>query len=333
MKFGIVVFPVMNITEIVEWSKVAEKNNFDCIWMPDESPSPGYKDIFVLLTVIAMNTKNISLGTSIFNPYTRHPAIIVNGLLSVAEVAKDRKIIFGVGAGGILTLGPLGINMWDHPVMAVRDTVLIARRLLSGELVDFENKFFKVVNLRLPPPKTKIPIYIAARGKQMLKLVGKYGDGALLTTPVNYLETSVDIIRSSAEEHGRQLKDIDIANWMPLGIDTHESAARESVKPTVALLISFLPSYMIESANVDEEKVEQIKTLMQKNKSKEATELVDDEMIDQFGIAGTPSEIIEKLKFMEKKGLTNMMIGDPFGPDPKKSIALFGKEVIPAFKE
>ena len=54
-------------------------------------------------------------------------------------------------------------------------------------------------------------------------------------------------------------------------------------------------------------------------------------MIDQFGIPGTPEEVIEKIKTMERKGLTHIMVGDTFGPEPKKAISLFGRGVFPAF--
>ncbi|MGQ4914089.1 MAG: 5,10-methylenetetrahydromethanopterin reductase [Candidatus Asgardarchaeia archaeon] len=332
MKFGIVVFPSMSINEIVEWGKIAEENGFQYIWMPDESPSPGYKDIFVLLTALGLNTKKAILGTSIFNPYTRHPAIVANALLSIAELTNDR-IIYGIGPGGILTLGPLGIKMWEKPVKAVRDAVKVVRSLFKGEKVTFENEFFKVVDLKLEPTPKNIPIYIAARGNQMLTLAGKYGDGVLLTTPINYLEPSVNVVKKAAEKVGRKLEDIDIANWMPFGVDTNADAARESVKGEVALLVSFLPEYMIESAKVDQEKANKIKELMRSGKRDDAIKLVDDAMIDQFAVAGTPNDVIEKIKYMEKHGLTHIMVGDPFGPDPKKALAMIGNEVMPTFEK
>jgi len=45
------------------------------------------------------------------------------------------------------------------------------RKLFAGETVNFENEFFKVVNLKLEPTPLNISICIAAHGPQMLKLV------------------------------------------------------------------------------------------------------------------------------------------------------------------
>ena len=68
--------------------------------------------------------------------------------------------------------------MWGKPIKAVRDAVVVMRKLFASEIVNFENEFFKVVNLKLEPTPINISIYIAARGPQMLKLVRRYGDGA-----------------------------------------------------------------------------------------------------------------------------------------------------------
>ncbi|MCD6514998.1 MAG: LLM class flavin-dependent oxidoreductase [Candidatus Odinarchaeota archaeon] len=142
---------------------LAEKYGFDCIWMADESPSLGYKDAFVLLTALAMNTEKAVIGTSIINPYTRHSAIVANAFVSLWEYAKDRLIV-GIGAGGILTLGPLEIKMWEKPIKAVRDAVIVMRKLFAGGTVNFENEFFKVVNLKLEPtPLNNTNLYCSSQ--------------------------------------------------------------------------------------------------------------------------------------------------------------------------
>ena len=82
-----------------------------------------------------------------------------------------------------------------EPLTAVKDTILVARELLTGKHINTENKFFKIINLAFPLPKTEIPIYATARGNKMLSLAGDYGDSVLPTTLINYLETSVSMVK------------------------------------------------------------------------------------------------------------------------------------------
>ncbi len=52
----------------------------------------------------------MKVGSALCNPYTRHPALIAVGMASLNELAPGR-IITCIGAGGTMTLGPLGIKI------------------------------------------------------------------------------------------------------------------------------------------------------------------------------------------------------------------------------
>ncbi|MCD6514999.1 MAG: hypothetical protein J7L07_08745 [Candidatus Odinarchaeota archaeon] len=47
----------------------------------------------------------------------------------------------------------------------------------------------------------------------MLRLVGRYGNGALLSAPINYVEPSIKTVVKAAEAAARSAKDIDFADW------------------------------------------------------------------------------------------------------------------------
>ncbi|MCD6515000.1 MAG: hypothetical protein J7L07_08750 [Candidatus Odinarchaeota archaeon] len=72
---------------------------------------------------------------------------------------------------------------------------------------------------------------------------------------------------------------------------------------------------------------------MRSRQTDKAVELIDDKIIDQFSISGTPEDVIDKLEMLEKKGLTHIMVGDPFRPYPKKSLEILGDKVIPVLKK
>jgi len=56
-------------------------------------------------------------------------------------------------------------------------------------------------------------------------------------------------------------------------------------------------------------------------------------MIDAFSICGDPDQCVEQIDELFKTGITHFITGSPLGPSKKKSINLFGNEVMPHFKE
>ena len=55
-----------------------------------------------------LSTDAMEIGPGITNPYTRHPAQTAAAIASLDEVSQGRAFL-GIGAGGSLTLDPLGI--------------------------------------------------------------------------------------------------------------------------------------------------------------------------------------------------------------------------------
>ncbi len=107
-RFGLGFF--LRQPKIGEVAKIVEESGFDNLWLVDESPSPPYTDVFVNMCEAVRVTKTMKVGSALCNPYTRHPALIAVGMASLNELAPGR-IITCIGAGGTMTLGPLGIKI------------------------------------------------------------------------------------------------------------------------------------------------------------------------------------------------------------------------------
>ena len=69
------------------------------------------------LTAIALATERILLGPGITNPYVRHPGVTAAAVATIDELSGGRAFV-GLGAGGGLTLDPLGIDR-RRPVVTV----------------------------------------------------------------------------------------------------------------------------------------------------------------------------------------------------------------------
>lgn len=320
-----------SIEKVIEQAKAAEAYGFDYFFIPDESPSPPWRDVCVSLTAAALNTRKIKLASGIFVPYTRHPALLAVFMASLAEVAGDGRVILGLGPGGTMTLRPLGIKMWERPVAMLRETVEVVNRLLAGETVDYDGKMVKVSKLKISPiPKTRVPIYIAARSPLMLNLIGEVADGAELTSPLSYVEDALNYIKKGAEKAGRDFKDLEICNLVSTVISDDEKKAKDRLRSGgLTHIIADTPDYIHEKAGVDLERVEAIRSALREVKPEKATSLVTDEIVDVFAIAGNKKYCTKRIEEFFDAGVTQMNLG--LGSIEEMKIA--GKEIIPKLRE
>ena len=295
VRFGIGLRGELPVLQTAELARTAEESGFEYVWISDENPSPSYRDVFVTMTAIALRTERIKIGTGICNPYSRHPAQLAVAISSLNEMARGR-VILGLGPGGSLPLRPLGIKLWNKPISAIREAFKILRGLFAGETVNLEGTVLTAVNCKLdPPPKERIPVYLAARGPKMLELVGELSDGAILTAPLGYLDFALDRIKAGAEKAGRQLEDINIANWIPFAmIENSEKALGVGIP--------------------------------------EATKKLTPAMVDALAISGTPEECEKKIGEFINAGVTQVILVPPFGGSPKDVIERVGKITIPKFR-
>ncbi|MEM2897458.1 MAG: 5,10-methylenetetrahydromethanopterin reductase [Candidatus Bathyarchaeia archaeon] len=308
---------------------LAEKLGFDYAWIADESPSYPFRDVFVTLTTCALRTKKIRLGTGVCNPYSRHPSLIAFATSALYELAKGR-IALGIGPGGSLSLRPIGAKLWEKPAIAVRDCIVNCKKLFAGESVDFESDLFKIKNSKLPKAPIKVPIYVGARSPLMLLMTGKYADGALLTSPLEYMEFAKEKIEEGAKKAGKDFSKIDIANWLPFAVSKSSEEAKELVKIDICFMVADSPSIVHEKIGLSIDEVNSIREALSKGLD-EAAKLVTGEMIDAFSIAGTPSECVEKIHKFIDAGVDQIILGSPFGKKLEEGLRIAGRSILKKF--
>ena len=58
---------------------------------------------------------------------------------------------------------------------------------------------------------------------------------------------------------------------------------------------------------------------------------ITDEMVDNFAVAGSPDDVIKKIRQYEKLGVTIYDFLSPMGPDLSLALQLIKEDIIPAF--
>ena len=101
------IIPEGTVQELVALGIVAEDPGFERCGVYDEGLAT--RDVCITRAAIAAATSTLELGTGITNPYTRHPATTAMATVTLDEMSGGRAFL-GIGAGGSLTLDPLGIE-------------------------------------------------------------------------------------------------------------------------------------------------------------------------------------------------------------------------------
>jgi 5,10-methylenetetrahydromethanopterin reductase len=296
--------PVLKTRDMLKLAQLAEEVGVDRLGISDVI---FYPDSYQLQALCASITKRIRIGSLVTNPYTRHPAVIAAAASTLDEISDGRAFI-GIGAGA--GIGKLGV-MRSPPTTAIREAVHIIRELLAGRVVNYHGNTYQLsgkdTRLEFPPQHT-IPILIGTRSPRIAKLAGELADiiviGARYISDqqmTNYLHW----ISEGAARASRDIDMIEVAPRLTICISDDRKLARQSVKLYAAYYLALLrpPDLLIEKA-----KLQKITDAVRRVKGwyfspnveypKEIDNLVDDEIVDKFAVAGTPDECIEKLRDM-----------------------------------
>jgi 5,10-methylenetetrahydromethanopterin reductase len=298
------------VQKIVNAILTAENKGCNIVFITDEGFS---RDPYSLLATGALITQNVKLGVGVTNPYTRHPGLTAAAIATIDEISNGRAIL-GLGAGSFSHLREFGLNHKDV-ISTLRETVIVIRKLLNGEGVTARVARLELSNTKLHfSLDKKIPIYIAGRGPQILKLAGEIADGAIVgagLVSADGIKYALNNIKIGAAKADRRLDNFDVILWTFCSIADDAEIARDSIRPIVASVICDVHAATLTKIGVEMKVAMEIKTKAQntqKIREKELRSLVTDNLINQFSISGTPFECTEKIRELIRVGVKHIGI-------------------------
>ena len=325
MKFGIEFVPSDPVLKIATYAKLAEEQGFDNVWITDHYNN---RDVYTTLTVLALNTNSIKIGSGVTNSYTRNPAITASSIGAVNEISGGRAIL-GLGPGDKATFDAMGIE-WVKPLATTREAIQALRSFFAGEKVSMDGEVVKFGGAKLAFKTGNVPIYMGAQGPKMLELAGEVADGVLINAshPKDF-EVAVEQIRKGAEKAGRNPAEVDVTAYACFSIDKDPAKAVSAAKVVVAFIVAGSPDLVLERHGIPVEAKGQIGEAIAKGDFGALMGgLVTDQMIEAFAICGTPEDCMQRIRDLESIGVTQVVAGSPIGPNKEKAIKLIGKEII-----
>lgn len=202
----------------------AEELGFDQVWFPDSQLL--WRDVFSVLSVTALRTERIGLGTAVTNVATRHPSVVASAARTVAELAPGRFTLgLGVGNSSVVPIGRRASTRAE-----LTEALAQIRALLAGDEWDYGT-----VRSRLRDPAPSIPVHLAASGPRNLRLAGAVADGVVLLSGVSpeTLASATEQVRQGAREAGRQ-SDVPLTVSAFCEVTDDVAAAARKLKPICA---------------------------------------------------------------------------------------------------
>ena len=293
----------------IKYAQYAEKKGFEAVW---QAESRLVRDAIVPMAAFAATTSKLKIGSGVINNWTRNIGLLAATFLTLDDLAPDR-IICGIGAWWDPLAKNVGIER-RKPLLAMRETIEVMRRLLRMENVTFHGEFHHVTGIELDvvhgrrEPRN-VPIYIGATGDAMMEMTGEIADGCVLNycVPPAYNDKAMDLLEKGAKKSGKTLKDIDRPQLIVCSVDNDRKKAIEAAKVLLTQYLAQQP-HIAKASGVSEDIVKKVQTILgwpaTKEQVHEAMKFVPDDFVLGISATGTPDEAKKRVQEYIDRGCT-----------------------------
>ena len=168
---------VVRWPEVVAMARAAEGVGFESIWLGDHllyrgdgREERGPWEVWTQLAGLAAVTERVRLGPLVACASFHPPGLIAKMAASVDDISGGR-LVLGLGAGWNETEYRAFGLPYDHRVSRFEESFEIVRRMLAGERVTLEGRFWQAEDLVLMPPRDRrIPLMVGSEGPRMLAI-------------------------------------------------------------------------------------------------------------------------------------------------------------------
>ena len=293
----------------LDYVKYAENRGFEAVW---QAESRLVRDAIVPMAAYAAVTDKIKICSGVINNWTRNIGLLASTFLTLDDLAPNR-IICGIGAWWDPLAKNVGIKR-SKPLTAMRETVMVLKRLLAMERVSFHGEFINVDGIELDvvhgrrEPRN-VPVYIGATGDKMIELAGEIADGVLLNycVPPDYNLKALERIAEGAKKAGKTLEDIDRPQLVVCSVDEDREKAIDTARELLTQYLAQQP-HIAKASGVSDDVVERIQSILgwpaTYEQIQKAKHFVPDELIHRITASGTPEEARKKVQEYIDKGCT-----------------------------
>lgn len=293
----------------LEYVQYAEKKGFEAVW---QAESRLVRDAIVPMAAYAAVTEKIKVGSGVINNWTRNIGLLASTFLTLDDLAPDR-IICGIGAWWDPLAKNVGI-IRNKPLVAMKETVTILKRLLAMERVTFHGEFINVDGIELDvvhgrrEPRN-VQVFIGATGDMMMEMAGEIANGVVMNYCVEpeYNHKAIELLTKGARKAGKTIDDIDRPQLVVCSVDLDHDKAIDSARELLTQYLAQQP-HIAKASGVSIETVAEIQSILgwpaTHEQIQKAKHFVSDEVVMRVTASGTPDEAKAKVSEYVNNGCT-----------------------------
>ncbi|MFE3998515.1 LLM class F420-dependent oxidoreductase [Nocardioides sp. YIM B13467] len=329
MKFGFFVpqgwrFDLVGIDPADQWTTMkdlalhADAGSWESIWVYDHfhtTPEPSDQathEAWSLMAGLGAVTSRVRLGQMCSCMSYRNPAYLAK-VAATADHISGGRIEMGIGAGWYeheWRAHGYGFPEARDRLGMLREGVQIFQQAWTKGISSLDGKYYQVDGaicqpLPLQQGRSGIPLWIAGGGEKVtLKIAAQYADYTNFAGDAETFRAKSEILRGHCDNLGRDFSEITRSSNYNVFIGETE----KDVQDKIDWYADHLAKSLGDAAGSEHARRSGVQ-----------------------GLAGTPEQIVEKLKSMEELGMTYAITYFGDAAYDRSSIELFESQVIPEF--
>ncbi len=327
MDFGFTLKPDHPIERTIALARQAEEAGFGYGWLFDSHVL--WQEVYPLLTLMALNTQRMRLGTCVTNPATREPSVTASALATLDLISNGRMDL-GIGRGDsarrVLGKPPTTMRTLEEAIELIRD------------LVEGRSRTYEDAELRFPwVGSWRLPVWVAGYGPMALAMTGRVADGLILQlADPDLIRWFAGMLREAASAAGRDPGSIRIQAAAPAHV-----GPRSDVRDRVRWFPAMVSNHVVDLVNkYPRDELPEALTgyirdrtgydyLHHAEVGSSNAGFVSDEVVDRFCIIGTVEEHVQKLAELREAGVDQFNLYLMNG-DESAQLEAYGRHIIPA---
>jgi probable F420-dependent oxidoreductase len=326
MNFGFTLKPDHSYQRAIALTQQAEEAGFGYGWLFDSHVL--WRDPYPLLTLMALNTRHMRLGTCVTNPATREPSVTASALATLDEISGGRMDL-GIGRGDsarrVMGKPPTTLARLEDATNLIRD--LVEGRTATDDGTDMHFTWTR---------GDKLPVWVAGYGPKALELTARIADGVILQlADADLIRWFVTQLREAAQAVGRDPKELKVMSAAPAHVGPID-VCRDRVRWFPALV----GNHVVDLVNRYDPKDlppgltgyirnrEGYDYLHHAEVGSSNAGFVGDDVVDRFSVIGPVEAHVARLRELADAGVDQFNIYLMNGNE-EQTLEIYGREIIP----
>lgn len=329
MQFGITLKPDISVERVVGLTRQAEAAGFQYGWIFDSHIL--WKDPYPLLTLMAVNTQRMRLGTCVTNPAVRDVTVTAS-LFATLNLISGGRMELGIGRGDssrrVLGKRPTTLAQLE-------EAVRLFRELNAGREIQYDGHAARLTWASRSPR-----VWVAGYGPKALNLAGRIADGVILQfADPDLVRWCLGFVQEGARQAGRDPRSLEVMSAAPVWLSEDLGVARERVRWFPALVSNHVMDLI---GRYKPEELPPALTSYVRNRGgydyqhhcevgSDNAAFVSDDVVDRFCLVGPPEAHREKLATLAGAGVTQFNIYLMCG-DEEQTLRDYQRDILPRFQ-